>query len=81
MDDLLRSMPFRQLSPPPQMCPLEDLHLWRCGLTDEAAGIVMDAEPPRLRLLNLAANPFSSELRGRLIRHKGAGALALSIRV
>lgn len=57
---------------------LRDLHLWRCGLSDEACDLVVDAKPPRLQLLNLAANPFSQELRNRLLRHDGS---ALSIRV
>lgn len=60
---------------------LRDLHLWRCGLSDEACDLVMDAQPPRLRLLNLAANPFSQELHNRLLRCDSYDGLALSIRV
>lgn len=58
---------------------LIDLHLWRCGLNDEACDLVMDAQPPQLRLLNLAANPFSQELRERLLHRLDCTGLALCV--
>lgn len=58
---------------------LRDLHLWRCGLYDESATLLVDSLPPRLRLLNIAANPFSRELRRKLVRLRGSGG-ACSIR-
>merc|ERR1712048_62841 len=42
---------------------LRDLHLWRCGLSDVAVQLVVDAQPPSLTLLNLASNPCSPDLR------------------
>ncbi|CAE8611159.1 unnamed protein product, partial [Polarella glacialis] len=47
---------------------LQDLHLWRCGLGDAACALVVDAKPPRLKLLNLAANPLSAALKSKLLR-------------
>lgn len=46
---------------------LRDLHMWRCGLSDAACVMVVEAQPPQLTLLNLAANPFSASLRTRLL--------------
>lgn len=53
---------------------LREFHLWRCGLSDAACQLVVDAQPPTISLLNLAANPFSQELRNRLIRQHEYGA-------
>jgi len=47
---------------------LRDLHLWRCGLADAACSLVVDAKPPKLELLNLAANPISGALKSSLLR-------------
>merc|ERR1712187_316200 len=59
---------------------LTDLHVWRCGLTDPACQLVVDAQPQSLSLLNLAVNPFSLELRNRLMRRHGYGA-AVALRL
>jgi len=59
---------------------LRDLHLWRCGLYDEVASLLVESLPPRLRLLNIAANPFSRELRRTLVRQKPPCAPFVSIR-
>mmetsp|Transcript_174678 Transcript_174678/g.554374 ORF Transcript_174678/g.554374 Transcript_174678/m.554374 type:complete len:136 (+) Transcript_174678:1127-1534(+) len=61
-------------------CALRDLHLWRCGLYDESANLLVDSLPPRLRLLNIAANPFTRELRRKLVRQRGSGGATVSIR-
>lgn len=50
---------------------LQDLHLWRCGMSDTACRVVVSARRPHLVLLNLAANPFSAELRSQLLHGSG----------
>jgi hypothetical protein len=50
---------------------LQDLHLWRCGLSDIACRMVVAARPPHLTLLNLAANPLSADLRSQLLHGTG----------
>lgn len=50
---------------------LQDLHLWRCGLSDVACRMVVEARPRQLMLLNLAANPFSADLRSQLLHGSG----------
>jgi hypothetical protein len=50
---------------------LQDLHLWRCGMSDTACRVVLSARRPHLMLLNLAANPFSAELRSQLLHGSG----------
>lgn len=52
---------------------LTDLHLWRCGLADVACSMVVNAQPPGLMLLNLAANPVSGPFRNRLLRSSECG--------
>jgi len=47
---------------------LLDLHLWGCGLSDEACRIILDAQPRQLELLNLASNCLSPALRNKLIQ-------------
>lgn len=51
-----------------EVSALSDLHLWRCGLNDPACQLIVDAYPSTITLLNLAANPFSQELRNWLMR-------------
>lgn len=53
---------------------LRELHLWRCGLADESFYALMAVQPPQLELLNLAANPLSAVLRGKLVRNYGRNA-------
>jgi len=50
---------------------LQDLRLWRCGLSDVACRMVVEARSQHLVLLNLAANPFSADFRSRLLHGSG----------
>lgn len=55
---------------------LEKLQLWRCGLADPWCLLLagsLAVRPPRLRLLNLAANPISKELKSQLLHSPGPG--------
>eukprot|EP00927_Polykrikos_kofoidii_P013852 TRINITY_DN16027_c0_g1_i2.p1 TRINITY_DN16027_c0_g1~~TRINITY_DN16027_c0_g1_i2.p1 ORF type:complete len:1098 (+),score=174.31 TRINITY_DN16027_c0_g1_i2:254-3547(+) len=59
---------------------LRHLHLWNCGLKDQAFHVLARAQPPHLELFNLAMNPFSQSLRNQLQQQLGCG-LAASLRV
>jgi len=49
-----------------EVAALRELHLWRCGLCDIGCQVLVDSQPPRLTMLNLAGNSLSPSMRCRL---------------
>eukprot|EP00747_Dinoflagellata_sp_TGD_P038078 gnl/TRDRNA2_/TRDRNA2_139457_c0_seq1.p1 gnl/TRDRNA2_/TRDRNA2_139457_c0~~gnl/TRDRNA2_/TRDRNA2_139457_c0_seq1.p1 ORF type:complete len:328 (+),score=47.23 gnl/TRDRNA2_/TRDRNA2_139457_c0_seq1:139-984(+) len=58
---------------------LRELHLFRCGIHDDAYRLLLEALPQSLGLLNLATNPLSTALRNQLLREYGRNAGVVSI--
>lgn len=53
---------------------LKELHLWRCGLQDQAFDTIMGSKPVGMRL-NLASNHLSCDLKMRLLEMERASAV------